>query len=205
VTSFTFTTEELRSAPAEVRRWLLGRIDSDLSALMVAPTSPRNSPALAACTPEEAARIFDLIRDDFAATHVFLELARDLPSGDNSGEPLHAVNIGALLRNTRLSDHALVSCLQTIDRAFQEIRHDAEAVLFGFDQANHLFVHETTYRSVRSLWQGLLRPHAPADAAPAAPLDWPAADFQPRELGPSEDVLTHRPGNRRQTDTHFPA
>lgn len=194
MTNFTFTTQDLRSAPAEVRRWLIGRIESELAALasaMPVAGAPAGSPALAACTPEEALAIFDLVKGDFAATHVFLELARDeLESG--AAAPLHAVNIGALLRNTRLDDHRLVSCLRTINRAFQEVRRDPEAMLFGFDQANHVYVHETTYRSIHNLWQQLAQLHAPTEARAAEPVEWPPAGFQPRQLGPSESIAAHR-------------
>ena len=193
MTHFTFTTQDLRSAPTEVRRWLLGRIESELVALASAVPvgAAPESPALAACTPEEALGIFDLVKGDFAATHVFLELARDeLQSG--AAAPLHAVNVGALLRNTRLDDHRLVSCLQTINRAFQEVRRDPEAMLFGFDQANHVYVHETTYHSVHNLWQQLVQSHAPTEARAAEPADWPAAALQPRQLGPSVNIAAHR-------------
>ena len=194
MTSFTFTSEDLKSAPGEIRRWLISRIESELLALTsAAPVSPSiPAPALAACTPEEAAGIFDLLKGDFAATHVLLELARD-ELGSNPAMPFHAVNIGTLIRNTRLDDHRLVSCLQTISRAFQQVRGDPQAMLFGFDQANHIYIHEATHRSVQALWQELARLHAPTEAKALEPADWPPLGLQPRQLGPSEDIATHQP------------
>ena len=194
MTHFTFTTQDLRSAPIEVRRWFVERIESELVALAsVVPVggAPAETPALAACTPEEALGIFDLIKGDFAAMHVFLELARD-GLGNGTAAPLHAVNIGALLRNTQLDDHQLVSCLRTINQAFQDIRRDPQAMLFGFDQANHVYVHETTYRSVRKLWQQLLQLHVPAEKSTGDSVDWPTIGFEPRQLGPSESIAAHR-------------
>jgi len=193
VTGFTFTVEDLKSAPVEVRRWLAGRMESELSALRsAAPVSPPvPAPALATCTLEEAAGMFELLKGDFAATHVLLELARDEP-GSNPAAPLHAVNIGTLMRNTRLDDHRLVSCLRTITHAFQEVRGDPQATLFGFDQANHIYIHEATHRSVQALWQELARLHAPTDAKAVEPVDW-SGGFQPRRLGPSDDIATHQP------------
>jgi len=193
VTGFTFTAQDLRSAPDEVRRWLVSRIESDLVGLTSAPpvAPPMQAPPLAACTPEEALGVLDLLKGDFAAMHVLLELARDEPQVD-AALPLHAISIGALMRNTRLDERRLVSCLQAINRAFQEVRRDPEATLFGFDQAEHLYVHEVTYRSLRGLWRDLTRPHAPTEAMAAAPVAWPAASFRPRQLGPSEDIATHQ-------------
>lgn len=191
MTSFTFTIEDLKSAPADVRRWLLGRIESDLLTLGSLPPNspPVHALALAACTADEAARIFESIKDDFAATHVFLELARE--TGNDPAAQFHPINVDTLTRNTRLDGRLLVSCLRTINCAFQELRDDPRATLFGFDQANHVYVHETTYRSIRDLWLTLVRLHTPAEANSAEPVDWPP-DFQPRQLGPSEDVATHR-------------
>ncbi len=192
MTSFTFTIDDLKSAPVEVRRWLLGRIESDLITLSsVAPSPLVHAPALAACNADEAARIFESIRGDVAATQVFLELARETMGGDTVAQ-LHPINVDTLTRNTRLDGRGLVSCLRTINRAFQELRGDPEATLFGFDQANHVYVHETTYRSIHSLWQELVRLHIPAEAAAAEPIDWPPAGFQPRQLGPSEDIAMHQ-------------
>ena len=194
MTGFALTAEELKAAPVEVRRWLMARIEGELSALgAAAPTSPPTpASALAACTLEEAAGILDLLKGDFAATHVLLELGRDAPGSSNAASPFHAVNSGTLIRNTRLDDHQLVSCLQTINRAFQAVRGDAEAMLFGFDQANHVYIHEATQRSVQALWRELTRLHAPTAARAAEPVGWPPR-FQPRQLGPSEDVATHQP------------
>ena len=193
MTSFTFSAEELKSAPAEVRRWLLGRIERDLMTLMSAPPgSPAiHASALAACTPDEAARVFDLIRGDFAATQVFLELARGTADSDPVSQ-LHPINVDVLTRNTRLDGHGLVSCLRTINRAFQEVCGNPDVTLFGFDQANHVFVHETTYRSIHGLWQGLLRPHVSPEANAAEQVDWPPILFEPRQLGPSEDIAMHQ-------------
>jgi hypothetical protein len=73
MTSFTFSLEQLRAAPPEVRRWLeheigaalgtLGRLDRDQSQFHTA--------ALAACTPEEALQMFESIKDNFLLSQVF--------------------------------------------------------------------------------------------------------------------------------------
>jgi hypothetical protein len=193
MTSFTFSSDDLKGAPGEVRQWLVARIEADLVKLATAPspTPPTQAPALAACTPEEAARVLDLLRGDFAATQVFIELARETSVAE-AAAPLHAISIGSLMRHTRLDDGALVSCLQTINRAFQEVRNDPSASLFGFDQASHVFIHQATHDSIRSLWQQLVRMHGrPAPETEQLPL--PSDDFRPRQLGPSEDVAAHRP------------
>ena len=192
MTSIVLTTEELKTAPAEVRRWILGRVEADLIALAsAAPTpSPSHAPALSACTADEAAQVFDLIKGDFAATQVFLELARDNALA-GTAMPLHATSIESLMRHTRLDINGLMSCLQTVNRAFRQVREDADAILFGFDQANHVYVHETTHHSIRDLWHHLVGHHG-ADTEAGEPVALPPVGFAPRRLGPSDDVATHR-------------
>ncbi len=56
MTSFTFSVEQLRSAPPEVRHWIETEIAAALSGLNrleLGPSEP-HSAELAACTPEEA-------------------------------------------------------------------------------------------------------------------------------------------------------
>jgi len=119
-----------------------------------------------------------------------LELAREPSLGEAAG-PLHAVSIANMMRHTRLGDGALISCLQTINQAFRQVRADPEAVLFGFDQANHVYVHEATHRSIHGLWQELVRLHTPESATAQEPFTFPPIGFAPRHLGPSEDVAAH--------------
>jgi len=192
LTAFTFTAQDLMTAPAEVRRWLIGKLEGELLSFASAPPAspPVHSPQLAACTPEEAAGVFDLLKGDFAATHVFFELANGEPQAGGA-VLLHAVNIGSLIRNTRINDQQLASCLNAINRAFQEVRGDPEASLFAFDRASHVYVHETTCQSIRSLWGELMRPHAGIESRAAEPVDWLPPGFQPRQLGPSDDIATH--------------
>ena len=76
MTSFTFSLEQLKAAPPEVRRWVeheigvalgaLGRLDHD--------TSQVHSSALAPCAPEEALQMFEWIKDNFVLSPVFFRV-----------------------------------------------------------------------------------------------------------------------------------
>jgi hypothetical protein len=183
---FTFTAEQLRTAPPEVRRWVEREIAASLGALggpERAPAPP-HAPSLAACSAQEALQLFEMLKGDFLLAQVFFELARETPPG-RAAAPLHAIDIADMLRHTRLADgDRLADCLGAIDRAFREIRGDAEATLFGFDAAGHVYVHETTHHSVRRLWEQLAaRPGAAAEPAPSG--------FALPRLGPSEDIASH--------------
>jgi hypothetical protein len=192
--SFAFTSDDLKTAPAEVRQWVLAHVEADLAALAaVAPPTPAHAPTLAACTPEEAVRLFELLNGDFPTTRVLIELARETPFGEATA-PYHAISLGNLMRHTRLEDSALISCLNTINRAFQQVRRDPEATLFGFDQANHVYIHQETRRSIHNLWQELVQTHvAPTRDGQGHLFGFGEPNgLRVRQLGPSENIGAHR-------------
>jgi len=193
MTGFTFSAEQIRSAPPEVRRWVEHEIASSLAGIAV-PTRdpPLHAAALAACTPGEAAQLFELIKGDFLLSQVFFELGREPPDMPGMA-PLHAVAVGDLLRHTRLGGiERLGQYFGAIDQAFRAIRHDPAATLFAFDQQGHVYVHDATCRSIRQLWEQLVAP--PPSAVTIDRADGPIpAGFAPPQLGPSEAVATHLP------------
>ena len=190
MTGLTFSVEQIKSAPPEVRLWIEQEIAAAFRAVAIPTPAPVETPQLGACTPEEALRLFEMIRPDFAATQVFLELGREPPVG-NRAPALHALSIGELKRHLRLGDDRLADCFRGINRSFMQIRNDPQTALFGFDQANHVYVHEMTYRSIRSLWEELaqLQSHGMA-AAPTEPSQAPFG-FVPPVVGPNEDIAAH--------------
>jgi hypothetical protein len=193
MTSFTFSLEQLRAAPSEVRRWIEHEIGVALGVLSRLDHDPSqvHSAALAACTPEEALRMFELIKDNFLLSQVLFELARETPAG-RSAPPLYALNVADLLRHTRLSDgDRLAGCFEAINQVFQTVRNDPQASLFGFDQFGHVYIHESTHHSVRRVWEQLFLADQPAAVRPA-----PLGMTLPH-LGPSEDIAGHAPAYPR--------
>ena len=190
MTSFTFSIEQVRSAPPEVRRWIEHEITAAFAALNRSEHDPSqvHAAALAACMPQEAAQLFEMIKGNFLLSQVFFELARDLPIS-HGPKPLHPLSVADIIRHTRLADgDRLVDCFTAINQAFQTIRNDPEATLFGFDQQGHVFIHQTTHDSVRQLWEQLFAAHAPTAGGPGL------SEFTPPHLGPSEDIAQHPPG-----------
>ncbi len=188
--SFNFTVEQIRSAPPEVRRWVEQEITAAFRELASQRPAPPQAPDLASCTPEEALAIFQAIRRDFAAVQVFLELGRE-PAIGSSPAPLHALSIGEIKRNLRLGDDRLAGCFGAIGNTFAQLRNDPEAVLFGFDQANHVYLHQTTHRSIHALWEKLVELQPEGSDSPVT--NPPAAfGFVPPYAGPSDDVAAHQ-------------
>jgi hypothetical protein len=195
MTSFTFSVEQVRSAPPEVRRWYEREITATLAALSKSEhdASQVHAAALAACMPEEAAQIFELIKGNFLLSQVLFELARETPNSQ-SAAPLYPISIADILRHTRLGDgDRLVDCFTAINHAFQSIRSDPEATLFGFDQYGHVFIHQTTHDGIRQLWEQLFAAHAPTVGGPTAREGAALAGFNPPHLGSSEDIVQHAP------------
>ena len=190
VLSFTFSLDQLRHAPPEVRHWVEHELAASLRGLAEPQQEPPigHSAELAACSADEALQVLQLISSDLVATQVYLQLAREAPIGDVA-PPLHAFSFDQIKRQLRLTDEGFAGSLQRINQAFQEIRKNPDAMLFGFDQARHLYVHEMTYHSIRGVWEQLIQvKHSEGSKAPWAPI---ASSFRPPTVGPSESLADH--------------
>lgn len=161
MTSFTFSAEQIKSAPPEARRWMENEIAKALGL-----QAPNHDPtrmkagAVAACTIDEAAQIFNLISGNFLVTQVFFELARETPLAQ--GIPsLHGLNLADMQRHVQLADgRQLGECLNGITLALQKVRNDPTASMFAHDERGHIYIHEATYRNIRMLREQLLSPHS---------------------------------------------
>ena len=151
-----------------------------------------HAPALAACEAEEALQIFELIKNNFLLSQVFFELTRETPN-TRAAPSLHAFSLAEILRHTRLAAaDRLLACFDAIDRAFQTIRNDPEATLFGFDQYGHVYV-QRPHRSIRQAWEQVLAVHSPAEQGPAPGGNRRRASGGART---SRDVTRRRPRSR---------
>ena len=199
MTAFTFSAEQLRSAPPEVRRWIIDEIGRALGGIGIPRSEAlhREPPqaeavTLAACTTPEALQMFELIARDAITARLFFELAR--ASTINSGLPgLQAFRTADLLHHAGLaSEDNLLDGLAAIDRAFGQVRGESAGSLFGFDDAGHVYVHKATQASIHRVWEELLQARAAVERQPASfhPVPRPAI-FTPPHLGPSEDIAVH--------------
>ena len=198
MTQFTFSVEQLRTAPPEVRRWIAGEIGRALGAVaMPQPEAPRESMRLIGCALPEAGQLLELIGGDPVVTRLFFELARE--SGLASGLPgVHALPLADLLHHLGLAEEPVIEGLTAIDRAFRQVHGAPAAGLFGFDDAGHVYIHEATQASIRRLWQELAQARA---ATEREPVFRPAAGgFVPPRVGPSESVAGHAAPPRADGD-----
>jgi|307.fasta_scaffold28208_2 hypothetical protein len=196
MTSFAFSVDQVRAAPPEVRRWIEREVTAALAVLSRLEHDPSqlHTAALAACTPPEAAEVYELIKGNFLLSQVFFELGREVP-GSRGEAPLHALRLADMLRHTRLADgDRLVDCFTAINQAFQTIHNDPETSLFGFDQYGHVWIHPTTHDSIRELWEQMFHRQPPTVAGAGNTAAGPVhAGFTPPHLGPSEELAQHTP------------
>lgn len=198
MTAFTFSVEQIRSAPPEVRRWIVTEISRAFSAIAGVSSQPpadgvrRPEPAtLAASTVPEAMRVVELIGGDVVASRLFFELARE-HAVDTGMPEVRAVRVADLLHHVGLPDmHSLLGGLTVIERAFRQVHGDGDGSLFGIDESGHVYLHEATQASIRRVWEELVLARAAAERQLAAEPVPPTEGFMPPRVGPSEDVASH--------------
>jgi hypothetical protein len=149
----TLTTEEIRGAPAEVRRWLEQEIVRAMGA--VSPAAAQPSISLVGCNIEEVREMLVLVQGILPVVNVFFELGREAASVAVHG--MRAFRIADILSHTRLhTPDQVMQCLNVLTQALQRVRGDAKAVFHVMDDQGHCLVAETTMRSILKLWQEIV-------------------------------------------------
>jgi hypothetical protein len=165
----TLTSEQIRSAPPDVRHW----IEQQVAALFAQP--PGDAPhavsqALAACSIEEARAILAQIQDLLPVVSVFFELGRETAGAVGPG--VRALSLADIQRHTRLhSPEQVMQCVTVINQVLGGLRHDPQAMICAFDQQGHCFVADATSRAILALWHDIvasraLQPVGKADPDP---------------------------------------
>jgi hypothetical protein len=153
----TLTTDQIRNAPPEVRRWIEHQVMTSLGLAADAPVTaqPVQAAHLVACSVEEAAHMLAQIDGVLPAVNVFFEFARP---GISFGQPaMLAFRLIDILHHARLQNiEQVMAALDTINQAFAQVRHDASARFCGFDNEGHVFVAPETQRSIAALWQSVI-------------------------------------------------
>lgn len=153
---FVIRAEDLKTAPPEVLDWIRSRVRAELALGDETPEQDK-APALAALSPAEAGQVLEGVRSDYLTSQVFLELGRDAPHMPGEPAGLHRIAIADVLKHTRLGDtDHLGACLERINEVFRGLDGRDGAALFAFDRSGSLYVHDTTRRSIKALWQAIV-------------------------------------------------
>jgi len=152
----TLTTDQIRNAPREVRQWIEHQV---ITSLGLGPEMPAAAPVqaahLVACSPEDAAAVFSQIQGLLAPTSVFFEFAR--PGVCYGQPPVMALRLIDILHHTKLKNvDQVMACLELINQALAQTRHDAGAKFCGFDHEGHCLIAPATQTSIAQLWQQVI-------------------------------------------------
>lgn len=161
----TLTTDQIRNAPPQVRQWIEHEVIAALGLAEAMPAAePPQGAHLIACNAEDVAAVLTQIQGLLPAVNVFFEFGRP---GVSYGQPaLSSFRLIDILNHTRLQNVGQVmACLDAINQALAQLRHDPSAKFCGFDNEGHCFVAQETQQNIAALWRNAI---ASQQAAPAA-------------------------------------
>jgi hypothetical protein len=171
----TLTSEQIRNAPPPVRQWIEKEVTAalGLSGPQASPAPPPQETHLVACNAADAEAIFARVQNVLPAVNIFFEFGR--PTVSYGDPPLMMYRLLDLMYHARLRDVGqVVACLQMIDGALADLRHDAGGRFCGFDNEGHCFILAQTQESIAALWQKLASGQQGAQQSPDKTLS-PAA------------------------------
>jgi hypothetical protein len=150
----TLTSEQIRTAPPDVRRWLeqeLAKTFGLRSSQVEAPQSQPHHEHLVACSVDEASSILRLIQGMLPVVNVFFELGRHAANLSDQG--LAAFRLTDMLHHTRLQTlDQIIDCLRIINEAVQQVCSDQDATLYALDRYGDCYVAAQTQQSILQLW-----------------------------------------------------
>jgi hypothetical protein len=152
----TLSSEQIRTAPPEVRRWIEREVMTSLGQqASPADAGKTQGEHLATCDEREAAAILTQIQGVLPAVNVFFEFGRQgAVFGQSNIEAFRLLDIA---HHTRLQNVAqVIACLDIINEAFGRVRGDASATFCGFDRDGHCFIAAETQQSILHLWQKVI-------------------------------------------------
>jgi hypothetical protein len=152
----TLTTDQIRSAPKEVRQWIEHQVIASLGVAAEAATSVlAQATDLAALSEEEAAAVLAQVRGMLPAANVFFEFGRP---GVAFGEPaVTTYRLIDILNHTRLQNIGQVmTCLEALDNAVARLRGQPNICFCGFDNEGRCFIAPETQHAIAALWHEVI-------------------------------------------------
>lgn len=152
----TLTADQIRTAPADVRRWIEREVVTSLGLPTQAPNAQTAIEHLATCSLQELTEMLSLIQGIFPAVNVLFELGR--PGVNFAQGKLVAFRLSEILLHTRLQKvEQVISCLEIIDEALHRVRGATEDTEFyGLDSHGHCFITAHTQQNIVRLWNDVI-------------------------------------------------
>ncbi len=175
----TLTSDHIRAAPPEVRRWIEREVMASLGQ-QTPPAVEAHSQHLAVCNAAQAEAVLAQIQGVLPVVNVFFELGRQ---GAIFGQPnIEAFRLLDIAHHTRLPGvDQVIACLDIINQAFSNACGDVTARFCALDREGHCFIAMETQQNILQLWQKTIARQqlsleeerasaaTPGDSASAAP------------------------------------
>jgi hypothetical protein len=150
----TLTTDQIRSAPKEVRQWIEHQVIASLGLAAEAP-APVQATHLAVLSEEEAAAVLAQVRGMLPSANVFFEFAR--PGVAFGHPPVMTYRLIDILNHTKLQNIGQVmTCLEALDNAVARLRGEPNIRFSGFDNEGHCFIAPETQQAIAALWHEVI-------------------------------------------------
>jgi hypothetical protein len=159
----TLSSDRLRNAPIEVRRWIENELADSLD-MHTSTLPPTHHAQLVTCSAEEVGQIFDFVQGMPPVVNVLLELGRATGSRlprDVMMTSLHEIATRAHLQ----AAPQVTACLRIVNEALQQLRGDGDALLCAVDDEERCYVASETQAHIQEIWQAIVMAHAHAFAA----------------------------------------
>ena len=174
----TLTADQIRNAPAEVRRWIEQEV---IASLRLAPSglAPKTGSSRtarpsgpAACNENEIAAIFAQLRGMPAALNVLFEFRQPgIAFGD---PPLKSFRLMDIMHNGKLQNIEQVMVgLNAINTALSDLRGALDVRFCEFDNEGHCFLAPETQTSIAKLWHHVVVSQQPTAVARHEPMPHP--------------------------------
>lgn len=150
----TLNSDQIRTAPAEVRLWIEHEVATSLG-LQVRTTDYQTSlEDLTICTLDELFNIFSLIQNVVPAVHVLFELGRKGTSFADG--KLEAYRLPDIQHHVHLQNvDQVTACLELINRSLHRVRGTTDSMLCVVENGFCIVPTETQENLLR-LWQQLI-------------------------------------------------
>ena len=152
----TLSSEQIRNAPADVRRWIEREVMTSMSQHAAAENgSEPHGEHLAACSEQDVAAILSQIQGVLPAVNVLFEFGRQGATFGQSN--IEAFRLLDIAHHARLQNVGqVISCLDMINQALGRVCDDADAKFCGFDREGHCFITLETQQNILKVWRSVI-------------------------------------------------
>lgn len=159
----TLSSDRIRTAPVEVRRWIENELADSLG-MSTPPLPPTHHERLVTCSAQEVGQILDFVQGMPPVVNVLLEIGRVAGSRLPNKivmTTLHEISARAHLQ----AAPQVIACLRIINEALQQIRGDQDALLCSVDEEERCYIAFETQAHIQEVWQAILAAHEHAFAS----------------------------------------